>query len=237
MNFQKTTLAVIFAGLFSSAMAFEVPSEPFAADTAVAMLLRLDTLERGLADDSGPGQRHGRVQGCRITGGRFGNALYFNGEGDFVDAGGRKSEPSFWTPGEGDFTVELWMRSSNSRNRMQLINKKCSADATDPGFMISLFGGQPVALLADGLNGVLIKHPARVTDGQWHHIALVVRHGKSAALYVDGVASEEVPITGLIDFTNSARPIRIGDRKYKTDDCYEGELDEIRISMVARYGK
>jgi hypothetical protein len=78
----------------------------------------------------------------------------------------------------------------------------------------------------DNLNGT-----RNVNDGAWHHVAIVLSSG-TKYLYVDGVKDVEAPYGGTIDDTNKA--VRIGSNETYATREWLGQIDEVRISGVAR---
>lgn len=79
----------------------------------------------------------------------------------------------------------------------------------------------------DDLNG-----STNINDGAWHHVAIVM-DGTTKYLYVDGVEDEQRAYTLTLD-TNS-RVVRIGMNQDASPNRYwEGQIDEVRISGVAR---
>jgi hypothetical protein len=101
--------------------------------------------------------------------------------------------------------------------------------------MVYLRGGRVNALIADGVRRIELKHDAPVNDGEWHHLALIVERKTHAVLCVDGDASEAVGMKGLIDLSNPNHTLRIGDLAHDGD--FEGAIDEVRISNIARKWK
>ena len=67
--------------------------------------------------------------------------------------------------------------------------------------------------------------------GQWYHIA-VVRSGTTVTLYIDGTEAASGTKSGSIG--SSSEDMRIGSLR-GTQYFYNGYLDEIRISKIARW--
>lgn len=81
---------------------------------------------------------------------------------------------------------------------------------------------------------VITDQHAGLDDGAWHYV--VMTYNKSLLiLYVDGVLSDSVEETNNLDYTD-AGPLEIGAYYNAGDHTYHftGEIDEIRISEVAR---
>ncbi|MBI4027551.1 MAG: LamG domain-containing protein [Verrucomicrobia bacterium] len=211
-------------------------TKPPVADAHTLLLLHLDDAKSGIAQDGSERGNHGKINGAKMTEGKFGKALEFDGDDDYVDCGGERGKPPDFDFGDStDFTVELWIKTTTTNAYSHLINKKCNPAPTHPGFMVYLRGGNVNALIADGVRRIELKHEAKVNDGEWHHLALIAERKANAGLYVDGVAGEAVSMKGLIDLTNPNLTLRIGDRAHDGD--FEGAIDEVRISNIARKWK
>jgi len=124
------------------------------------------------------------------------------------------------------FTIEAWIQTSSSGP--QSIIRKISS--TTDGFNFRLVGGVP-HLTMDITKGIgapsaIQTYPATtfVADGDWHHVAVVVRRGffggMQGTFYVDGVA--EAPFTPLIGTVDSTTDVRIGGK-------FMGLIDEVSI--------
>lgn len=203
------------------------------ADAHTVLLLHFDDVTDGLAKDGSGRGNHGKIHGARPAEGKFGKGLKFDGEDDHVDCGGERAErPDLDFGDRTDFTVEFWFSTATTNRYSFLVNKKCSTAATEPGWTIFLHLGRVKALVSDSVKQVELSHEMTVDDGAWHHVALVVARKGEAVLYVDGKAGPSASVSGLIDVTNSRRTLRIGDRAHDGD--FEGLIDEVRISNVAR---
>ncbi len=139
-------------------------------------------------------------------GGIIGHSGKFNGTAGLTVP----ASPSLATPAGGQFTFSTWAKP----------------DKLDPNAVIYARGGMTIALVAGVPTvtgaGASVKGTAPIAAGQWSHIA-VTADGKSIKLYVNGqdVASADGTLPAL-----SADTIIGG--------TFVGELDETRISKVAR---
>jgi len=77
-----------------------------------------------------------------------------------------------------------------------------------------------------------------LTTGEWHHVTAVVDYANdSVDIYVDGVLQTT---TGSESFTSTATPntpsaaATIGSNEGKTNELYDGVIDEVHIADVAR---
>lgn len=242
MNFKKFFQIALLSGALSSlgVVAGAQPalldlSKAPVADANTVLLLHFDEGQGTEVVDTSSNARKAAISGAQWTDGKFGKALRFDGDDDFVDMGGAKSTPpQFDFDAATDFTVDLWMKTTSEKKVMYLVSKKLVAGEREPGYHIYLTGPDINAIIADGTNRVVLRMRTPVRDGQWHHIALVAERKGNATLYVDGKAGASAAMETIGDVTSSRRPLRIGDRNSSDADDFEGELDEVRISNIAR---
>jgi hypothetical protein len=205
------------------------------ADANTVLLLHFDEGQGSEVVDASTNARKAAISGAQWADGKFGKALRFDGDDDFIDMGGAKSTPpQFDFDATTDFTVDFWMKTTSEKKVMYLLSKKLVAGEREPGYHIYMSGPDINAIISDGTNRVVLRLRTPLRDGQWHHIALVAERKGNAALYVDGKAGPTAAMEAIGDVTSSRRPLRIGDRNSSEADDFEGELDEVRLSNLAR---
>jgi hypothetical protein len=162
--------------------------------------------------------------------GRVGNAARFNGKDEFVEV--PAATPGL-AVGEDDFTIELWIRTTDSTNTRNLVDKR---DYAPLGYLIFISYGHPGFQVADGGRiEILTARPLSVADGRWHHVAGVVQRLPPQPLwiYVDGVKQPQMsasPAT-LVNLDVEA-PLWLGRHHANTrvqtnEQYYQGEMDEL----------
>lgn len=132
------------------------------------------------------------------------------------------------------FTVEAFIRPDKPEQSGAVIGK-----FSPGGFALSLRRGRPQLFI--GLQGDFLRlsgsreHAVKI--GRWHHIAGVV-DGIEAQLYLDGrlIARKELPPgkalkPNLLPMYVGANPAETG----AIGSPFQGAIDEVRISTVARY--
>ncbi|MFF8785731.1 exo-alpha-sialidase [Streptomyces sp. NPDC015125] len=180
--------------------------------------------------DAAPGARPALVLGgARTTGGRFGQALSFDGTDDAVRLPYRGALPL----GAHDFTCSLWFRYDATTGEQPLlwmggVGAKSPQVAVegDPGHdritarVTAVNGPAPAAtaqaVTHDGYN-----------DGNWHHLALR-RTGGRLLLTVDGGETTVVPdVPGSVS-RGSVFGVHLGQRPDSRAQ-FTGALDEVRV--------
>jgi hypothetical protein len=136
------------------------------------------------------------------------------------------------------FTLEGWVRGREPSGRTALIAKTenssfgifWSDPATDQGLPVGYahIRGQRYAVA---------QAPRPWNWGNWTHLALVY-DGRMLRLFVDGDPAVESPAGRSGRITPNHLPLYIGadpDREGSPVAYFEGEIDEVRLSSVARY--
>lgn len=121
----------------------------------------------------------------------------------------------------GNFTVSLWMNSTNSGSSPDLVNKW----ASNNGYIFNLSGND---ILMKNDKSSMGSSANAITDNAWFHVAATWDATNGRALYINGVAvktdnktagpsSTTTPLT----FSSSANP-------------YAGLMDEVRLTNTPR---
>lgn len=153
--------------------------------------------------------------------------LALDGRGDAV----RVDSDALDLP-DGPFTVEGWVRPASVDGRRPFLAKTESSE-----FALYISNGVPEFMVhLDGRYRDVESRAHRLVPGRWTHLAGVF-DGEELRLYVDGtcVAREEARGSRTPNphaFWVGADP----DRSGAPTDFLEGSVDEVRISVGARYG-
>lgn len=178
----------------------------------------------------------------------WGNAGVFNGTDSLVTARNSKSA----NPGFG-FTAETWFKlnlvpNSGIDKNMTLINK---IDYNDEAFLLNLHvtsqDGQKYTIgyywVVNNANYNCqsdwtvssIKNMDYENASKWQHIAGVIQQDGTLNLYING-HKEEGSFGNVSGTCMSNAPYRFGALAFGTRRGYfDGQMDEVRISNVARY--
>ena len=163
--------------------------------------------------------------------GRAGTALRFDGTSDFVEM---PRDPAL-NVGEGDFTVEAWIRTSDSKAIRNIFDHRnfnvvgyllfiCTGS---PGFQVGSGGIQIADTVAANIN---------IADSKWHHVAAVVKRlpSQASAIYVDGVLTAANGRNVGVANLDHEEPAWIGRHRRnelinRDNMYYRGDLDELSI--------
>jgi autotransporter-associated beta strand protein len=131
-------------------------------------------------------------------------------------------------------TVTAWIRTTAASAAIT----GWGNDAAGEHFVVGIqnTNGTSGAIYADVNDGYVV-HDVSANDGAWHHAAVVLPDDGSAdisegLLYLDGVAGQSAVLAKSIG-TTPGPSVRIGETGKGNLD-WNGELDEVRISSVAR---
>ena len=207
---------------------------------SVKLLLRGDGTNNGTAFvDIGPAAKSITRVGNTVTStaqSKFGGAsIYFDGSDSVLEVGSAY-DADVAGFGTGDFTIEMWFRTSSTSKVTVMTAYRAIATAT--GFAIQLnhdAGGGPIAgsvAFGYGDTALVTTAGGKWSANTWHHLA-VVRSGTALTIYIDGVSQ-----ASSTDSTNFAdgRTLSLGGlftTSYIQD--YTGYLDDVRITRAARY--
>jgi hypothetical protein len=161
------------------------------------------------------------------------SALNFDGN-DYVSS---PDQPDL-NFGTGDFTIEANFKSSVSQSSYAGIVAKAGSGA-NIGFQLVLVNDRIAAEVSDGSTGFGtgqgLQGNTVLTDGNWHHMAMVVNRSLSQIqLFVDGNIEATVTNPAIATLNvNDPASLLIGVER--TNGSYiNGSLDEVRLWNVAR---
>lgn len=162
--------------------------------------------------------------------GHVGRALRFNGRTDYVELPAQQR----FNVGEGDFSVELWLRT---QDRLGIRNVVEFRDGAPKGWLVFVRRGTVGFQVADHsfvADTIADKH--QIADGNWHHVVATVKRlpPQPARIYIDGVlrgqTGRNVPLSNL----DHAMPLWLARHRSNSiiprDDVYfPGDIDELTV--------
>ena len=133
---------------------------------------------------------------------------------------------------EGPFTIEGWLRGDDLKGRRAFLAK---TEQSEYGIFVS--DGRPSFSVYLGRQYVTAAEQEPLLKvGQWHHVAGVF-DGSEVRLYVDGRLVDRQ--AGQGKRRRNKHSLFVGadpDRQGKPNSGFDGLIDEVRVSRVARYG-
>jgi hypothetical protein len=155
---------------------------------------------------------------------RRNKALDFDGVNDYVNV------PASSTLNLSSFTVETWVKTTQSKPMARLIAKSASGRNN---YTLMMNSGYPQVRFDNILTSFSAQGGYTINDGQWHHIAGVYdQSAGSLKLYIDGTLVATSAASGTP--VNNTEPMSLG-RFDGTFGMYSAAtLDDIRVWNIAR---
>ena len=157
-----------------------------------------------------------------LSGGKFGNALSFDGVDDYISIGDMGLT--------GDWTIEFWTKIGTTVPLIQYpIGTGSGSDGYGAGIFVAFeWEGDKWGVYAGSSDWHDTVKGSQVFSNVWYHIA-VVKSGTSYSLFLNG-ALQNTGTLEDIDISN----LQIG-RRSDPFGYFNGIVDEVRVSNYARY--
>ncbi|MGA2915086.1 MAG: LamG domain-containing protein [Sedimentisphaerales bacterium] len=167
-------------------------------------------------DISGKGY-NGTINGnCTVASGKFGDAINFDGNGDFINVG------TILAPAL--ITVTAYIKVNSFDKDSQTIIAKGGYS-----WRLRRYGSTNNIEFCISSDDKIQSSGINVNDGQWHHIAGVY-DGDWIYLYIDGTQFKQ----GASDIiTPSIWPVYIGGSYDYSDRWFDGLIDDVRVYNTA----
>jgi len=204
----------------------------YSPDLNTGALWHLDEGSGNIAFDSSSNNNHANLingtiwtaDTAPIPGSTY--ALQFDGINDYaVVANNLSLSP------QNQITIEFWVRIF-SLNNMVIIDK--TPNANNQGYLVDIDNGK-VHFILNNEASLHLTSNNQLNLGQWHHVAAVY-NGNTMKIFINGVQDPAtISFSGSINQNNL--PLYIG-RHHPTQGTtyyFNGILDEVRISNIARY--
>lgn len=178
--------------------------------------------------------------GCPTSaGGQVNRALWFDGIGSGLTLAA--NGPLFDWGNNDDFSLEFWLRRPGVCQGSTVDDNEVVAGRIDPSSSLAWWvglscqdGGRARFVLrdsdSDGRDLVDVVSRTVLTDGKWHHVA-VVRDAAAidARLYVDGALEGATIALFSSGFSSASAPLTIGWLNLADGFHFEGALDELTV--------
>ncbi|MCP4581337.1 MAG: LamG domain-containing protein, partial [candidate division Zixibacteria bacterium] len=163
------------------------------------------------------------------TPGKFGSALYFDGEDDYVDCGDIDVLDA-----PNAFTIEFWFNrdsdiESNSNHGTSNIMFAKASDAYNDNIELGTDGTKiEIYLDTVSLDGTL-DFDAGIQNNVWYHLVLTYdsSEAEETELHLNGESVKSWAEWGIFD-NSEASPVTIGDTAHE-ETPFNGKIDEVRI--------
>ena len=190
-----------------------------------------------VVDSSGFGN-HGTIMGAKwMASGKYGYALEFDGTDDYVEINGYKG-----VLGAQSRTVTAWIKTGANRH-MDIIS--WGNNSVGEQWLFSTTGvgsrSEPTGVLRLNVSSGYITGSKKVTNDQWHHIAVVLENNGLAdvsdvMLYVDGEPDALTKVVPQAIHTTIGTNVKVGASSDGTSSFFEGSIDSVRVYERALSG-
>lgn len=160
---------------------------------------------------------------------KFGSAsAFFNGSSKIFT-----TDSEDWNFGNGDFTIELWLRLNNTSSPQCILGQHNNSNNSDRSFALYYDGSASKLRFFPSTTGEFnssftLEDTSPLNSSTWYHIR-VTRGGSNLNLLVDGIKKATNPNLGNTALFNSSLPLSIG-----SDDSNSHFLnafvDDLRIT-------
>jgi hypothetical protein len=181
---------------------------------------RLDEGTGTTAYDSSGNGNDGTILGNpQWVAGKVGNALDFDGNGDYIDIG---NDPIFDITKE--ITLSIWVNANDNGNG----ENNCWMGKGDNTYAIKHQTGNYLEFFIYDGTWHSTNYSTNITslNGEWHHMAGTY-DGTELKFYLDGVLSANLVYSGTIG--TSSDDVTIGENSQATGRYFDGMLDDARI--------
>jgi hypothetical protein len=217
--------AILLAVYASAAVPAAVDlSKPFPADKQTIALYHLDDVASGEVEDAVPGGKSGKAVDAAACEGKFGKAMSGDGAKGWVDF---QDLPKI--EGLTGVTAECWVKFRNRANA----DLVCRTSQ----FMIRVRDTVSAYFWIDGAWRI-VPGTKEVPVGRWTHLAITWDQAtRTAGIYVDGQLDIAQEPEGVSDakLGGGTGSMRLGGHTWAANPtALDGQLDEVRISSIAR---
>ncbi|MBU1033400.1 LamG domain-containing protein [Patescibacteria group bacterium] len=198
--------------------------QELSADPHTVGLWHMNEASGDVLDSSG-NSNTGTPTGTTVVDGLLGNARSFNGSSDYIAMSNQ-------TVNE-DVTVEAWFKTTGSTAVSSIASHGTTWSSYDIDWNLYVTA---VGLVVFDVyrfttsSGTDVASNNAYNDGNWHHVAGIINEN-TAYLYVDGVLQNQQTVANYVANT---KLLQIGVRPGLSSYFFDGTLDEVKISGIAR---
>ena len=212
--------------VFDKAMTAYDISLIYGHDETLVAHWKLDEGNGEIAYDSS-GENDGMIHGAKWAGGITGNALNFNGNGDYVEVPDSNSLNI-----TEEVTLAAWIKILGDTKAPRIIAKGGESDYKSPyGIILDVDAKYLIGCIGDGIYWNLHTYTEEpLIWGTWYHVAM--SYSTSAhvlKLYLNG--EEVLSVKETAALISTEYPLSIGALKYRGNwqNFFDGCIDDVRI--------
>ena len=223
--------ASIFLTLFLLSILSSAFITPLVAASPNGSLVGLWHFDEGMGSTASDSSGNGNDG--TLSGGKFGNALSFDGVGDYVEVPDSSSLDI-----TGSITLEAWIYRTKSNNWQGIISK-FQGEINQRSYLLYLDTTNKLRMFVsdDGTQASRewVDSTEIVPLNEWTHVAGTF-DGSDLKLYINGEDKTGVVQDDVSSIHSGTAPVIIGDftQPGPTHYYFGGIIDEVRISNVAR---
>lgn len=196
-------------------------SAPGDVDETLVLCLSFDEGQGDTAYDSSRYGFHAKVSGATWVEGRFGKALRFDGQDDFVSVG---DAPELRLLEGGTIMAWIYLEGQGTSVWPRIVAKELQTNSSGGYHMpIDWGGGRLLRFVIDGGKGNSVGDPLDLQ--KWYHVA-VAFDGETVRFYINGERVAEIPQEKPLPDTEAE--MRIGNSPVGVRP-FQGIIDEVRI--------
>jgi hypothetical protein len=185
-----------------------------------------DTVTSGLTPDYSGNNLPGSVTNAALVAGKVNRALSFSGAGSYVAI---PDNVAFGL--NHDLTLATWIKTTNNTQKQDFLSKY-DFTGDEAGYMLQMLPSGMVNLRVGGTNLLSgsrdVNDTTVINDGQWHHVAVVIKLGQTVSFYIDGNLSTTQPLA-TAGWRNLAQVYAGTFPNAYNGLPFVGALDELRI--------
>lgn len=233
---------VLLMSLSSGSIIATEVTVPFLPDADTVLLMHFDE-GTGEPKDSSEKDNDGIIYGAEWSSdGKFGGAIKFYGEGEYIFLGDRES----LDVGTGSFTIEAWIKLVPDPKQIAGTIFSKGAINYIPGYSFLVFKNHlrleltqfPGGNTSSCWTATESENIVPSDDDRYHHVACVYNSEVGdISFYVDGVKDKVVRnIKNFLNTTlDTSVSASVGTPLPYICNEFDGMIDELRVSKVARY--
>jgi hypothetical protein len=207
---------------------FTPSTTAFTTDANTKLLIHSDATDDGVTftDSSSNARTITAVGDAKHSAAKtkFGSSsILFDGTGDEITV---PDSTDWYFGGLNAFTIDFWINTTTGARGLM------SQNTSDPATNWDMYVATNGQIYFTSVNGPSLLGTTAIHDGAWHHVA-IAWSGTNWNLYIDGTS--DASATDSSWGADVAATLRIGKAYASGSNNFIGNLDEIRISDIARY--